>query len=145
MLLYFLSSTWFGFPAGIATVFTLLSTRHLFMTGDTFTTHSFRTADLDSLQLLLIILSIFFFQRALRYVAFTSRAVKAETAFLSLAIFTSCLAYFTKGPMGFLPVIIFILYLVINSSAVIVKDVVASRPLSKELVLFAKNSHCSNR
>jgi 4-amino-4-deoxy-L-arabinose transferase-like glycosyltransferase len=140
MLLYFLSSTWFGFPAGMATIVTLLTTRHLFMTGDTCTTHSLRTADLDSLQLLLIMLSIFFFWRAQQHVNFTSRRLKTETAYLALAIFTSVLAYFTKGPMGFLPVIIFILYLVINAPVAIGKDGMARRPLSKELKLFAKNS-----
>ena len=140
MLLYFLSSTWFGFPAGIATMFTILSTRHLFMTGHTFTTHSLRTADLDSLQLLLIMLSIFYFWRAQQHINFITRRVKTKTAYLALAIFTSSLAYFTKGPMGFLPLIIFILYIVINSATAIAKDGMASRTLSKELALFLNNT-----
>ena len=138
MLLYALCSTWFGFPAGIATIFTILNTRHLFMTGDTCTTHSLRTADLDGLQLLLIMLSIFYFWRAQQHIDFTSRRVKTKTAYLALAIFTSSLAYFTKGPMGFLPVIIFILYLVINAAAAIAHNVMAHHSFSKELALFRK-------
>lgn len=140
MLVFGLGSAWFGLPAGTAALITILTTRHLFMTGDTHTTHSFRTADLDSLQLLLIMLSIYFFWRSLRKVDFASRSVKTNTAFLSLALTSSCLAYFTKGPMGFLPVVIFILYLVINSSAVIVKDVLARHSLSQEKALFLKNT-----
>jgi 4-amino-4-deoxy-L-arabinose transferase-like glycosyltransferase len=140
MLLYFLSSTWFGFPAGTATFVTLLTTRHLFMTGDTFTTHSFRTADLDNLQLLLVMLSIYFFKRALPKVDFACRPVETNPMFLSLALLTSCLAYFTKGPMGFMPVIIFILYLVINLAAAIGKDGMAHHSLPNKLALFAKHS-----
>lgn len=142
MLLYFLSSAWFGFPAGIATIVTLLTTRHLFMSGDTFTTHSLRTADLDSLQLLLITLSLFYFWRARQRSNFISNTVKIRTKFLALATLTSSLACFTKGPMGFLPVIIFLLYLFINSAAVILKNTMASHSLSEEMALLLKNSAC---
>lgn len=140
MLVFRLGSVWFGFPAGTAALITILTSRHLFMTGDTHTTHSFRTADLDSLQLLLIMLSIYFFQRALHKIDFASRSLKTNTAFLSLALTASCLAYLAKGPMGFLPVIIFMLYLVINTTAVIMKDVLTSRSFSKKMALFLKNS-----
>ncbi len=138
MLLYFLSSAWFGFPAGIATVFTILTTRHLFMTGDTFTTHSFRTADLDNLQLLLIIFSIFLFWRAQQRINFTAYRIKSRTLFLTLAIITSSLAYFTKGPMGFLPVVIYMLYLVINATASYLKNNSAQHTHEKKLILLLK-------
>lgn len=139
MLLYFLSSNWFGFPAGIATIVTMLTTRHLFMSGATFTTHSLRTADLDSLQLLLIILSIFFFWRAQQRMNFTAQRIKSRPVFLILAIATSSLAYFTKGPLGFLPIVIFMLYLVINATAAIFKDGLTEHTLSKKTADFLKN------
>jgi len=140
MLLYFLSSMWYGFPAGIATIVTMLTTRHLFMSGATFTTHSLRTADLDSLQLLLIILSLFFFWRAQQRINFTAHKIKSETLFLLLAITTSTLAYFTKGPLGFLPIVIFMLYFIINTTAALFKDGPTGHALSKKTTGFLKNS-----
>jgi hypothetical protein len=59
--------------------------------------------------------------------------------FLILAIATSSLAYFTKGPLGFLPIVIFMLYLVINATAAIFKDGLTEHTLSKKTADFLKN------
>ncbi len=126
MLLFRIGSAWFGFPAGAAAAITILTARHLFMTGDTFTTHSFRTADLDGLHLLLIMLGIYFFQRSLRGTR-ASGAQGTDTSFLALAALASCLAYFTKGPMGFLPVVIFMLYLAAHAVCGLVEGIRAGR------------------
>lgn len=122
LFIFRLGSLWFGFPAGVAAALTLLTARHLFMTGGTFTTHSLRTADVDSLHLLFIMLGIYFYQRALRP-ARPDGTAATDTAQLALAMLASCLAYFTKGPMGFLPVAISMLYLAVQAASRIGREI----------------------
>ena len=131
LFVFWLGSTWFGFPAGIGAIVSILTARHMFMTGTTLTTHSFRTADLDSLHLLFIMIGIYFFQRAV-CTANSARTVQTDTVPLALALLASCLAYFTKGPMGFLPLIIFILYLAVHAASALIHDIITQGRLAHD-------------
>ena len=138
LFVFWLGSTWFGFPAGIGAIVSILTARHLFMTGTTLTTHSFRTADLDSLHLLFIMIGIYFFQRAVR-TANSARTVQTDTVPLALALLASCLAYFTKGPMGFLPLIIFILYLAVHAASALIHDIITQGRLAHDAPAVVNN------
>ncbi len=104
---YFYCKSFFNRKVGILFLAGLLTTGQLFFKSTRFfSTHTFRSADLDGLQLVLIFISFFslglFFYRGekLRWV-------------IAAALFTG-LAFLTKGPFAFLPLIVFIAYLVVS-------------------------------
>lgn len=80
---------WWGSLAGVITWIILLATNHLFVTNPSgvFSTHNFRTADVDSLFILFLVATIFTKNPTLQ------------------GIFTG-LAVLTKGPLGLLPLLV---------------------------------------
>lgn len=112
-----------GFKAGIISWLVAILTPHFFVSfnEEIFSTHTFKSADLDALQLFFILLSLNFFlnnsrtQRSgdLGSQINTKTQIPAliklgrEYKSIILASLFSALAYMTKGPLGFLPGILF--------------------------------------
>jgi 4-amino-4-deoxy-L-arabinose transferase-like glycosyltransferase len=98
--------------AGYLGVAVFLSIPHLhFFSNKFFSTHTFRTADLDALQLVLMLYASIFF---LEYLA-----KKNKRAFY-LGTVLSALAFITKGPFGVLPILVTILTsLIANKNSLI--------------------------
>jgi len=103
---------WWGTVAMIATWVTYLFTNQLFVNnaGGYFATHTFRSADLDALQLLFLL------------IAFISAVEFENNKHFSLVLgIFSGLAVLTKGPMGLLPIIILTCSIIINNRREIVR------------------------
>jgi 4-amino-4-deoxy-L-arabinose transferase-like glycosyltransferase len=106
LLTFYLGWKMFSFKSGIISSFVLLGTRHLFIDSPTiFSTHTFRSADLDALQLVFIMLS------SLSLWKFTE---KNKYNWLILAGIFTGLGFLTKGPFSLIPVISFFIYLMIQ-------------------------------
>ncbi len=95
----------YSLKSAILTSFTFFSTVQLFFfsPGRFFSTHTFRSADLDSLQIMLIVFSLIGYYYYL----------KGSKKMGFIASFLTGLAVLTKGPLGFTPLLllsIFILY-----------------------------------
>lgn len=103
-------------------LFELTSIGHLFLNSSTyFSTHSFRSADLDALHILFILLSFLFFwnyyEKFFVITNLTFSKVKLvnylfEKDLINIIIGSvfALLAVLTKGPLGFLPIIVFVIY-----------------------------------
>lgn len=109
LTVYFISKNAWGHWAGIVSGFSILSIGHLFINNVSgyFSTHTFRSADLDALQIFFIIISFAFYlnHKRLRH------SDKNRNPFLNklnivLVFLFSALAIMTKGPIGFLPITI---------------------------------------
>lgn len=89
LLTAFIARGWWGPVAGYTAWAVLLTTNHLFVTnpGGIFSTHTLRSADVDSLFILLILLSF------------------GTTNALAAGLWAG-LAILTKGPLGMLPILI---------------------------------------
>jgi 4-amino-4-deoxy-L-arabinose transferase-like glycosyltransferase len=97
LLSAFAAWRWWGFIAGMVTWIVLLCSNQLFVTnsGGYFATHTFRSADLDTLQILFIL------------VAFVAAVEIKRNRFLPIVLgIASGLAILTKGPMGLLPMVL---------------------------------------
>ncbi len=94
ILVYKLSKKISSHLGAVIAVLILLSTSHLFIfnPGGFFSTHNIRSADSDLLQILFMVISFYFFTY--------------KKSFLG-SIFTA-LAVLTKGPLGFLPQVVFL-------------------------------------
>lgn len=94
---------WFGF----------VFSRHFWVINpnNLFSSHTLRSADLDSLQLFLIFASLITFD-----LYFFKRNWRKKRILLIIGGLLVSLAYLAKGPFAFLPVILFILYDFLNNS-----------------------------
>lgn len=105
-----------GLISGLA----VLGTSHLFInTTEIFSTHTLRSADIDALQLFLIMLSILFFLEYFKNKNDKNNENEGEipesrlhffeffNKYLVIAFLSSSLATLTKGPFGLLPIILF--------------------------------------
>lgn len=108
-LIYAFSKYHFNYKVGFFACLTILATQQFFQVDyKIFSTHSLRSADLDSLQLAFMMAS---------YFCYTIRS-KADN-YKYLATLLTGLAVMTKGPIGFLPFILHIIYSVIKDKNVI--------------------------
>ena len=102
--LFSLTRKYLGLHAGIISVAVLLSISHLFInnplgTGQFFSTHTLRSADLDGLQILLLVLSLWLFDR-----------VKNNRKYFYLGFMVLGLAFLTKGPFTLIPLVFYCWY-----------------------------------
>lgn len=99
-------STRFNSTIGLISSLGMLATAHFFISYKyIFSTHTFRSADLDILQILFIVITLFF---ADDY--FKQKAKNRKTHLLLCIGVTSSLAFLTKGPFGFFAFFLFILF-----------------------------------
>ncbi|HLD03870.1 MAG TPA: glycosyltransferase family 39 protein [Candidatus Dojkabacteria bacterium] len=103
-LIFSLTRKHLGLYAGIVSVAALLSISHLFInnplgTGQFFSTHTLRSADLDGLQILLLVLSLWLFDR-----------VKNNRKYFYLGFMVLGLAFLTKGPFTLIPLVFYCWY-----------------------------------
>lgn len=138
-LIYLLGKKFWGHWAGIVSSLSLLSIGHFFINNVSgyFSTHNFRSADLDALQLLFMMLSFWFFVKATPlnppFLPFPPLRLagggqvsggkvqspppengELEGVNLTLAFAFSGLAIMTKGFLGLLPIAIFLLFQVVK-------------------------------
>jgi len=104
LVIYRFSRATHGSLSAIISLLVMLSTGQLFMPNQEgfFSTHTLRSADVDSLLLLLMTGSFYSF-----YMSITTK----KSIFLYLGSFLSVLSILTKGPIGLLPLFIFYLYI----------------------------------
>ncbi|MCA9385133.1 glycosyltransferase family 39 protein [Candidatus Dojkabacteria bacterium] len=90
----------------------ILATPHLFISnpGEIFSTHTFRSADIDALHLLFIVCALIFFEQGIKRIS--TRWI------IGGAVLTSC-AVLSKGPFGVLP---YALYVSFISIQILFKD-----------------------
>lgn len=110
LLTFYLGWKMFSYKAGIIASFTLCATRQLFLSHPTiFATHTLRSADLDALQILFVMLSSLAFFNLTR-----STHNKRGFFWLITASLFSSFAFLTKGPFALLPAIVYFCFQVIN-------------------------------
>jgi 4-amino-4-deoxy-L-arabinose transferase-like glycosyltransferase len=121
MLITYLGWKMFSRKAGLIAGFSALATRHLFVKHPyIFSTHTLRSADLDSLLLLFIMLttlSLFNFSR--------STSTKRKYFWLIIAGIFTGFGFLTKGPMSLIPVVIFFTYQLLNARKVDLKKLLS--------------------
>ena len=106
MLVFGLGYKKIGFSAGIISGLVLISSRQLFSVNENvFSTHNFRSADLDSLFIFLILLSFVFIWKSWSKKSLVLSGIIAGLAFL------------TKGPLAILPLAIIILFQIRNNKS----------------------------
>lgn len=133
VLIYHIGKKLWGHWGGIASGATLLATQHLFINNVSgyFSTHTFRSADLDAMQILFMMLSFWFFwkatishltspyqgeEKALIHngenepILFRFNKSGLRWVYLILATAFSALAVMTKGPFGVFPIFIWGLF-----------------------------------
>lgn len=100
MTIFYLGRKIASTKAGIIAWFVAILTPHFFVSFNSyiFSTHTFKSADLDALQLLFILLAFNFFLNLLK---------KYTNKDIVIASFFTALAYLTKGPFAFLPGVLF--------------------------------------
>jgi 4-amino-4-deoxy-L-arabinose transferase-like glycosyltransferase len=100
MILFWYARSKYGLSVAIANSTILLCIPHLYRQnpGGIFSTHTLRSADLDSLFILLIVLA---------WISF-SLTISQRMHWVIIGSLCTGLAILTKGPLGILPVIIFI-------------------------------------
>lgn len=99
LLIFKITKEKINFSAGITAGLVLLCTRHLFLNDSLlFSTHNFRSADLDSLYLFFLFASFSFLWK------------KISTRNLIFAGICAGLSFLSKGPFSLLPIIILFLY-----------------------------------
>lgn len=109
---YFLGKKLFSHKIGIFASLVLLSIRQLFIVNTSlFSTHLIRSGDLDSLQILLLLLTTFSF------VKFHENKSNYFWMVAS-AIFTS-FGFLTKGPFSLIPISLYILFYILNKKLII--------------------------
>jgi 4-amino-4-deoxy-L-arabinose transferase-like glycosyltransferase len=98
-------SYWAGFFSGLA----VLGTKHLFWVNhvNVFSTHTLRSADLDSLQLLFFVISFWSLWEF-------ENSFHKKSKFLIFSSIASGLGFLTKGPFSCLPYFIYFLYRLIH-------------------------------
>ncbi|MBN2016504.1 glycosyltransferase family 39 protein [Candidatus Dojkabacteria bacterium] len=120
-LVFYLGWKMFSYKAGLVAAFSTLATRHLFLeSSKIFSTHSFRTADMDALQLLLIMLSFWSFWQSMRFTR------EKKYSLLALAGILTGLGLLTKGPFALIPLITFSLYQLLNYKRAKIKQLLIS-------------------
>lgn len=106
LLLFLLTAViswkWYGPVGSIVSIIVLATTEQLFINnvGGYFSTHTLRSADSDALQILFLIASMYCFGLA-----------QANIRTLYLGFVFSGLAFLTKGPVGLLPPLVYIIYM----------------------------------
>lgn len=101
------SSYW----GGVTTVLVILGSSHiLFSPAHIFSTHNFRSADLDAMQLLFIILVML----VLTIHENSSEGVQKKRNLIPLASIFTAIAFLVKGPFALFPFLLWGLYRVIN-------------------------------
>ncbi len=139
LVVYFISKNIWGHWTGIISGFSILSIGHLFINNVSgyFSTHTFRSADLDALQIFFIITAIYFYLQGRDVKSYVSTKIARILMFLF-----SALAIMTKGPIGFLPIVI-LLFSHPNIKALFVSSRTSLRDLSifKNLWQIIKTHH----
>jgi len=114
LITYSLGKKIFSHKVGLISSLALLSIRQLFIVNTSlFSTHLIRSADLDSLQILFLLLTTFSLIRLYE-------EEKNNFWIIISAILTS-LGFLTKGPFSLIPISIYILFYILNRK-LIVKD-----------------------
>lgn len=87
-----IGSRWFGITAGAISGFIVLTIPHLYVQnpGGFFSTHTFRSADSDTLQQLFMLVSVWLFYHK-------------KSSFWYIGAGVSALGFLTKGPLSILP------------------------------------------
>lgn len=117
MLIFYLGWKMFSYNAGIIAAFSTLAARHLFLANPyIFSTHSLRSADLDALLLLFIILSALGFYNFIK--------LKNKYFWLITAAIFSGFGFLTKGPFALIPAIAFFTFQLINHKKVSFKKII---------------------
>jgi len=109
MFIWYMGYKMFSFTSGIVAGFSLLATSHLFIPNPAgvFSSHTLRSADLDALQLLFIMISAFSFYMILSQ-------PKKWLFWTSISSIYTSLAFLTKGPFALLPPLLFFSYIAIQ-------------------------------
>jgi 4-amino-4-deoxy-L-arabinose transferase-like glycosyltransferase len=112
LTVFLVGKKYFSYEAGLVAWIVLLGTPHLFQINPAgyYSTHTLWSADPDSLHLFLLVASLFFFWKGLK-----------NKKFFFVAIFLSALSFLAKGPFGFLPILIYLLFALINKKTVKLK------------------------
>lgn len=107
-----LAKKWWGTIAAYGTWFVLLTTNHLFTTNPEhiFSTHTFRSADVDSLHILLFLLSFA-----------CGLYMKRSYLFTCFAGIFAGLSVLTKSPLGLLPLLVLTIVFLIQSQHTMLK------------------------
>jgi len=117
ILIYYISamntSSWTGVVAVI--LFTTIPHVFIMNAGGFFSTHTLRSADADSLQIMLIMSAVYCFLKSKRY-----------KSLLYIGAAFSALAFLTKGPLGLLPYGIYIFIKHSSSKDIEVQDLIKS-------------------
>lgn len=109
--IYYLSRKNFGRLAGILSVLTMLASGQLFLSDKyIISTHNFRSADLDALQLALMLWALIFFGLSLGKI----NKLTNQRKYFYLGVILSGLAVLTKGPLGLLPWFVYFVYCLVN-------------------------------
>lgn len=103
LLIFTIVKKEFGLYPGVFSSLALLATNHLFITNieGYFSSHTLRSADLDALQFLFMIAALYFLQRI------EKEHKRIEIIYAGMM---TGLAVLTKGPYGFLPLLIWMFY-----------------------------------
>jgi 4-amino-4-deoxy-L-arabinose transferase-like glycosyltransferase len=113
LITFYIGYKIFSYKAGLVSGFVMLASRHLFINNSNFfSTHTFRSADLDALQLLFILLTSF--------ALFEFNKNNKTFYFAVASIFTS-FGFMTKGFISLLPVFIYFIYLILNTNKKLLK------------------------
>jgi len=109
ILCYLIANKLWGRKAGLISALSIMSVGHFYINNVSgyFSTHSFRSADLDSLQLFFIMAGI------LCYINYkkksTTKSQISHKINLYMTFVFSGLAVMTKGPLGLLPIIMLLI------------------------------------
>ncbi len=105
--IYYIGKKLFSHKAGLVSALVILGTQHLFIKhNEIFSTHSLRSADLDSMHLFFTVWAFYFFYKASVKISINKWSALG-------GIFTG-LAFMAKGPFGLVPAISYVLFLLAN-------------------------------
>lgn len=111
-LVYKIGKDFWGEIAGITAGFSVLAAGHLFINNVSgyFSTHNFRSADLDALQILFMIIAFWYF-----YCGINARKKFDISKYFAVSFLFSGLAVMVKGFFGFFPIISGLCFLIIQN------------------------------
>jgi 4-amino-4-deoxy-L-arabinose transferase-like glycosyltransferase len=128
---FFIGARQFSYKSGFVAGCSFLAIQHLFFVNDTiFSTHRLNSADLDSLQLLFIVLSF----GAFCEVHYNSADGRGKRIWIIIAAVLSALAFLTKGPAALLVPFTYFLY----QGIVLIKKSLKSLPKKIVIISFLK-------
>ncbi|MBU0976262.1 glycosyltransferase family 39 protein [Patescibacteria group bacterium] len=129
LLTFYIGWKMFSYKAGLISGMVLLATRQLFVKHtEIFATHTFRSANLDSLQILFMLITFILFYKFYKN--------KRCLGYLFAAGISTGLGFLTKGPLSLVPPIVFFTFLTTNRNSLKLKPFQIMRFFTLHFSLF---------